>query len=69
MGEMRNAYNILVGEPEGRRRIGRPKRRWEGNIRIDLREIGWENMDWMHLVRDNDNWRALVNAVMKLRVP
>jgi hypothetical protein len=69
MGEVRGAYNILVGRPEGRRPLGRPRRRWEDNIKMDLREIGFGNVDWIHLARDRDSWRALVNTVMNLRVP
>jgi hypothetical protein len=62
-GEKRNAYRILVGKPEGR-----PRRRWVENIKIDLREVGWDGMDWIDLVQDRDKWRALVNTVMNLRV-
>jgi hypothetical protein len=69
MGEMRNVYRILVGKPEGKRPLGRPRRRWEDNIRMDLREIGCVGMDWIDLVQDRDQWRALVNMVMNLRVP
>jgi hypothetical protein len=69
MGEVRGAYNILVGRPEGRRPLGRPKRRWKDNIKIDLREIGFGDVDWIHLPRDRNTWRALVNTVMNLRVP
>jgi hypothetical protein len=60
---------ILVGKPKGKRPLGRPRRRWEDNIRIDLREIGWGGMDWIDRVHDRDQWRALVNTVMNLRVP
>jgi hypothetical protein len=56
MGHMRNAYNILVGKSEGRRSLRRPKHRWEDNIKMDLREIGWEGVDWMHLAQDRDQW-------------
>jgi hypothetical protein len=69
MGAKRNAYRILVGKPEGKRPRGRIKRGWENNIRMDLREIGWGGMDWINLARDRDQWRAIVNAVMNLRVP
>jgi hypothetical protein len=69
MGEKRNAYRILFGEPEGKRPLGRPGRRWEDNIRMDLREIGLGGMDWIDLAQDRDQWRALVNTVMNLRVP
>jgi hypothetical protein len=68
-GEERNAYRILVGKPEGRRPLGRPRRRWVDNIKVDLREVGWGSMDWIDLARDRDQWRALVNTVMNLRVP
>jgi hypothetical protein len=69
IGEKRNAYRILVGKPEGKRPLGRPRRRWVDNIKIDLREIGWDGVDWIHLVQDRDQWKALVNTVMNLRVP
>jgi hypothetical protein len=69
MGETRNAYRILVGKPEGKRPLGRPRRRWVGNIKIDLRGIGWDGVDLIELALDRDQWRALVNTVMTLRVP
>jgi hypothetical protein len=69
MEEKRNAYRILVGKPERKRSLGRPRRRWEDNTRMDLREIGWDGMDWINLAQDGDQWRALVNTVMSLRVP
>jgi hypothetical protein len=69
MGEERNAYRILVGKPEGKRPLGRPRRRWVDNIRMDLREIGWDDVDWIDLAQDRDQWRALVSTVMNLRVP
>jgi hypothetical protein len=69
MGERRGAYRALVGKPEGRRPLGRPRRRWEDNIKMDLREVGWGSMDWINLAQDRDRWRSLVNAVMNLRVP
>jgi hypothetical protein len=69
MGETRNAYRILVGKPEGKRPLGRPRRRWVDNIKIDLREIGWNGGDWIELAQDRDQWRALVNTVINLRVP
>jgi hypothetical protein len=68
-GEKRNAYRILVGNPEGKRSLGRPRRRWVNNIKIDLREIGLDGMDWIDLAQDRDQWRALVNAVTNLRIP
>jgi hypothetical protein len=68
-GEKMNAYRILVGKPEGKRALGRPRRRWVGNIKMDLREIGWDGMDWIDLAQNRDQWRALVNTVMNLRVP
>jgi hypothetical protein len=67
-GETRNAYRILLGKPEGKRPLGRPRRRWVGNIRMDLGEIGWDGMDWIDLAQDMDQWRALVNTVMNFRV-
>jgi hypothetical protein len=65
----RNEYRILVGNPEGRRRLRRPGRRWEDNIRLDLRERGWGGVDWIDQAQDRDQWMALVNTVMSLRVP
>jgi hypothetical protein len=69
MREKRNAYRIFVRKPEGKRPLGRPRRRWVDNIKMDLREIGWGSMDWIDLARDRDQWRALVNTVMNLPVP
>jgi hypothetical protein len=69
MGKVRGAYSILVGRPEGRRPLGRPRRRWEDNIKMDLIEIGFGDVDWIRLAQDRDRWRALVNTVMNLRVP
>jgi hypothetical protein len=69
MGEKRNAYRIFVGNPEGKKPLGRPRRRWVDNIKMDLGEIGWDGMDWIDLAQDRDQWRALVNAVTNLRVP
>jgi hypothetical protein len=66
-GEKRNAYRILVGNPEGKRPLGRPRRRWV-DIKMDLREIGWDGIDWINLAQDRYQWRALLNAVMNLRV-
>jgi hypothetical protein len=68
MGERRGAYRALVGKPAGRRPLGRPRRRWEDNIKMDLREVGWGGVDWINLAQDRDRWRSLVNAVMNLRV-
>jgi hypothetical protein len=67
-GEKRNAYRILVGKPEGNRPLGMHRRRWEDNIRMNLREIGWGGMDWIDLAQDRDQWRALVNTVMNIWV-
>jgi hypothetical protein len=69
MGEKRNACRILVGIPEGKRPLGRPRRRWVNNIKMDLRDIEWDGIDWIHLAQNRDQWRALVNTVMNLRVP
>jgi hypothetical protein len=69
MGEMRDAYNILVGRPEGRRPLGRPRHRWEDNIKMDVREIGFGDVDWIRVAQDRDRWRAIVKMVMNLRVP
>ena len=69
MGEERGVYRILVGKPEGRRPLGRPRRRWVDNIRMDLQEVGCGYMDWIGLAQDMDRWRTLVSAVMNLRVP
>jgi hypothetical protein len=68
MGEKRNAYRLLVGKPEGKRPLGRP-RPWMDNIKMDFLEIGWGGVDWIDLAKDRDKWRALVNAVKNLRVP
>jgi hypothetical protein len=62
-------YRIFARKPEGKRPLGRPRRRWVGNIKMDLTEIGWDGMDWIDLAQDRDQWRALVNTVMNLRVP
>jgi hypothetical protein len=68
-GERGNAYRTLVEQPEGKRPLERPRRRWVDNIKIRIREIGWDGMDWIDLAQDMDQWRALVNTVMNLRVP
>jgi hypothetical protein len=68
MGNTKNAYKILVRTYERKRLLGRYRRRWVGNIRMDLREIGWEVVNWMHLNQDRNKWRALVNTVVNLRV-
>jgi hypothetical protein len=67
--EARNACRILVGKPDGKRPIGRLRRRWEDNINMDLREIAWDSMGWINLSQDRDQWLAVVNMVMNLRVP
>jgi hypothetical protein len=67
IGEKRNAYRILVRKPDGKRPLGRPRRRWVGNIKMDLTEIVWGGMDWIYVAQDRDQWRALVNTVMNLR--
>jgi hypothetical protein len=69
MGEKRNVYRLLVGKPEGKRPLGRPRRRWIDNIKMKLLEIGLGGVDWISLAQDRYSWRALVNAVMNLRVP
>jgi hypothetical protein len=68
-GEVRGAYNILVGRPEGMRPLGKPRRRWDDNIKMDLGQIGFEDVDWIHLAQDRDRWWAVVNTVMNLRAP
>jgi hypothetical protein len=68
-GEKRNAYRLSVGKPEGRRPLGRPRRRWVDNIRMDLVEVGWGDVGWIGLAKDRNRWRALVNWVLNLRVP
>jgi hypothetical protein len=68
-GGQEGAYKIFVGKLEGKRSLGKPRHRWVHNIKIDLREIGWDGMDWIDLAQDKDQWRALVNTVMNLRVP
>jgi hypothetical protein len=69
MGEGRDAYRVLVGRPEGKRPLGRPRRRWEDNIKMDLGEIGIDGTNWIRLAQDRVQWRAFVNTVMNLRVP
>ena len=69
MGERRGVYRVLMGKPEGKRRLGRSRRRWEDNIKMDLQEVGYGDVDWIELAQDRDKWRELVNAVMNLRVP
>jgi hypothetical protein len=70
MGKRRGAYRALVGKPEGGRPLGRPRRRWEDNIKLDLRGVGWGGgMDWITVAQDRDRWGAVVNAVINLRVP
>jgi hypothetical protein len=69
MGEKRRAYRLLVGKPEVKIPLGRPRRRWVDNIRMDLGEVGWGDEDWIGLAYDRDKWRALVNDLMNLRVP
>ena len=69
MGEERGLYRVLEGKPEGRRPLGRPRRRWVDNIRMDLQTVGCGYMDWSGLAQDRDSWRTLVSAVMNLRVP
>jgi hypothetical protein len=69
MGEGRGVYRVLVGKPEGTRPMGRPRRRWEDNIKADLQEVGCGGMEWIELAQDRNRWRALVDAAMNLRVP
>jgi hypothetical protein len=68
MGEERNVYKLLMGKPEGKVQLGRPRLRWDDGIRMDLREIGWGSVDWIQLAQDRDRWRAVVNTVMNLLV-
>jgi hypothetical protein len=68
MGEERRVYKVLVGKPEGKIPLGRPRHRWEDGIRMVLRKIGWRGVDWIRLAQDRDRWRAVVSAVMNLRV-
>ena len=69
MGKRRGVYRVLVETPEGKRPLGRPRRRWVDNIKMDVQEVGCGDMDWIQLAQDEDRWRVLVNAVMKFRVP
>ncbi|KAJ4451853.1 hypothetical protein ANN_03331 [Periplaneta americana] len=69
MGESRNAYRVLVGRPAGKRPLGRPRRRWEDNIKMDLREVGYDGRDWINLAQDRDQWQAYVRVAMNLRAP
>jgi hypothetical protein len=69
MGEKRNACRLLVGKPEGKRPLGRPRRRWVDNIRMDLGGVGWGDVDWIGLAKDRNRWRAPVNSVLNIRVP
>jgi len=68
-GESRGVYRVLVGKPEGKRALGRPRCRWEANIKMDLQEVGCGGMDWIELAQDRDRWQTVVSAVMNLRVP
>ena len=69
MGKRRGVYRVLVGKPEGKRLLGRHRRRWDDNIKMDVQEVGCGGVDWIELAQDRDRWLVLVNAVMNLRVP
>ena len=69
MGERRNVYRVLVGKPEGKGTLCRPRRRWEDNIKMELQEVGYEGIDWNEVAQDRNRWRARVNAVMNFRFP
>ena len=69
VGERRGVYRVLVGKPERKRPLGRPRRRWKDNVKMDLKEVGCGSMDWIDLAQDRDRWRALMTTVMNLRVP
>jgi hypothetical protein len=68
-GERRGVYRVFVGKPEGKRPLGRPRRRWEDNIEMNLRGVGCDGMDWIELAQDRERWRAPVNAVLNIRIP
>jgi hypothetical protein len=68
-GERKGLYRVFMGKPEGKRPLGRPRCRWEDNIKMDLQEVGWRDMDWIYLAQDRDRWWALVNVVMNIQVP
>jgi hypothetical protein len=69
MGERKCIYRVLVGKPEGKRQLARPRRRWEYNIKMDIQEVGWGGMDWIDLAQDRNRWWDVVNAVMNFQVP
>jgi len=69
MGERRGVYRVLVGKPERKRPLGKPRHRWKNNVKEDLQDVGYRGMNWIELAQDRDRWRALVNAVMNHRVP
>jgi hypothetical protein len=69
MGERRGIYRVLVGKPEGKSPLGRPRHRWEDNMKMELQEVGYGGMDWIELAQDRDRWQALVNVVVNVRVP
>jgi hypothetical protein len=69
MGQKRNAYRLLLGKPDGKRPLGRPRRRWVDNIRMDLGEVGWSDVNWIGQAQDRNRWRTFVNSVLNLRVP
>jgi hypothetical protein len=69
LGDKRNVYRLLLGKPEEKRPLRRPRRRWVDNIRMDLGKVGWGDVDWIGLARDRNRWRALVNSVLNLRIP
>jgi len=69
IGDSRSIFRVLVGKPEGKRPLGKPRRRWEDNKKMDFQEVGYSGMDWIELAQDRERWRALVNVIMNLRVP